>query len=210
MTQAFVYKWTHLPTLNWYVGSRTAKNCHPNDGYICSSRVVKPLIEEHPNEWVRTIVGVGTVDEMRELESTILQLTNAKSDPRSFNLHECSVKFRFDKTGLQESDYTRKRKSIAHTGKKKPEHAAKLRGRKRPEFAKKMKGKFVGKNNPMAKSYTFIKPDGTIIESKCFVATCQEYKLFPATMRDILNGKYKPTKGACVGWDIRPSEAIQS
>lgn len=87
MTQAFVYKWTHLPTLNWYVGSRTAKNCHPDDGYICSSRVVKPLIEEHPNEWVRTIVGVGTVDEMRKLETEILQLFNAKSDPRSFNGH---------------------------------------------------------------------------------------------------------------------------
>ena len=206
MTQAFVYKWTHIPTLKWYVGSRTAKGCHPDDGYICSSRVVKPLIVEHPSEWARTIVGVGTVDEMRELEAEILQLANAKSDPRSFNMHECSVKFRFDKTGIVESEYTRKRKSIAHTGKKKPEHAEKLRGRKRPEFAELMKGRQAGANNPAAKEFIFTKPDGTLIHSKCFVVTCQEYKLFAATMRDILNGKYRPTKGACVGWNVKHYE----
>lgn len=85
MTQAYVYKWTHIPTMKWYIGSRTAKNSHVNDGYICSSRVVKPLIEEHPNEWIRTIVGVGTVDEMYQLETEILQLFDAKNDPRSFN-----------------------------------------------------------------------------------------------------------------------------
>ena len=29
----FVYKWTHIPTQKWYVGSRTAKGCHQADGY---------------------------------------------------------------------------------------------------------------------------------------------------------------------------------
>ena len=35
-TQAFLYKWTHIPTQKWYVGSRTAVGCHIDDGYICS------------------------------------------------------------------------------------------------------------------------------------------------------------------------------
>ena len=85
MEQAYVYKWTHIPTLKWYVGSRTAKNCHPDDGYICSSRTVKPLIKANPNEWTRDIIDVGSAQAMKELEAEILQLFDAASDPRSFN-----------------------------------------------------------------------------------------------------------------------------
>ena len=32
-TQAYLYKWIHIPTQKWYVGSRTAKGCHQADGY---------------------------------------------------------------------------------------------------------------------------------------------------------------------------------
>jgi hypothetical protein len=49
-TQAFLYKWTHLPSGKWYVGSRTAKGCHPEDGYYCSSKEVKPLILANPQD----------------------------------------------------------------------------------------------------------------------------------------------------------------
>ena len=31
-TQAFLYKWTHIPTQKWYVGSRTAVGCHIDEG----------------------------------------------------------------------------------------------------------------------------------------------------------------------------------
>ena len=73
MTTAYVYKWTHLPTMMWYVGSRTRKNCHPNDGYICSSKLIKPLILKNIHEWKRDIIDFGTVEEMFDLESQILQ-----------------------------------------------------------------------------------------------------------------------------------------
>jgi hypothetical protein len=85
MTQAYVYKWTHIPTLKWYVGSRYKKGCHPDDGYICSSKIVKPLIESSPQEWQRNIIAVGEELEMRQLEYTILNLFDAAIDPRSFN-----------------------------------------------------------------------------------------------------------------------------
>jgi len=76
----------------WYVGSRTAKNCHPLDGYICSSRHVKPLIKANPTEWTREIIAVGTAKEMRELEKEILVLFEAHKDKRSFNLTNTSGK----------------------------------------------------------------------------------------------------------------------
>jgi hypothetical protein len=71
----------------WYVGSRTARGCHPDDGYICSSKIVKNLIEQNPEEWERTIVETGDPQTMYDLESLILQMFDAKNDPRSFNKH---------------------------------------------------------------------------------------------------------------------------
>lgn len=85
MTIAYVYKWTHLPTLKYYVGSRTSKNCHPNDGYICSSHNVKPMIINNPNDWQRTIIAEGSPEEMYQLETCILQTFDCKNDVRSFN-----------------------------------------------------------------------------------------------------------------------------
>lgn len=85
MTQCYVYKWTHIPTMSWYVGSRTAKNCHPDDGYVCSSRTVKPRILSAPNEWQREIVAQGDRDSMLTLESDILETMDALHDPRSLN-----------------------------------------------------------------------------------------------------------------------------
>ena len=73
MTNAFLYKWTHIPTLRWYVGSRTAKGCHPNDGYICSSKKVKPMILENKEEWRREIIAIGDSSEILDLESEVLQ-----------------------------------------------------------------------------------------------------------------------------------------
>jgi hypothetical protein len=84
-TIAFVYKWTHIPTLKWYVGSRTKIGCHPNDGYICSSKIVKPLIESNPEEWKREIISTGTKEAMTELEYEILESVDAARDIRSFN-----------------------------------------------------------------------------------------------------------------------------
>ena len=83
--QAYVYKWTHLLSRKWYIGSRTAKGCNPNDGYICSSRIVKPLIQSNPQDWNREIIDTGDANSMRELEQEILMLFDAVNDRRSFN-----------------------------------------------------------------------------------------------------------------------------
>lgn len=84
-TQSFVYMWVHKPSQRWYIGSRTAKNCNINDGYICSSKHVKPLIVENFKEWERKIIATGSKDYIRKLESEILISLDAKNNPKSLN-----------------------------------------------------------------------------------------------------------------------------
>jgi hypothetical protein len=93
MTQAYVYKWIHLPTMKWYVGSRYKSGCHPSDGYICSSKIVRPLIQSRPWEWQRNIIGIGSKEEMLDLEREILTLFDAAKDSRSFNQTNGAGKF---------------------------------------------------------------------------------------------------------------------
>lgn len=86
MTTAYIYQWTHLPTSKWYIGVRTKNGCHPDDGYICSSKIVKPLIESSPSEWRREILHTGTPEYMIKLESSILTNLDAKNNVNSYNL----------------------------------------------------------------------------------------------------------------------------
>lgn len=114
-TQAFVYKWTHIPTSKWYIGSRTSVGCHPDDGYICSSKIVKPMILESKNEWTREIIATGAPEEMRALEYTLLETLNAKDDPNSFNLHNGNGKI----ISIAHTEETKLKISASCTGKPK-------------------------------------------------------------------------------------------
>jgi len=106
VTQAYLYKWTHIPTQKWYVGSRTAIGCHINDGYICSSSLVKPMIIENKSEWMREVLCIGTSKYIRELETTYLTAIDAKNDPISFNRNNADGNFLgADRTGKNNSFY---------------------------------------------------------------------------------------------------------
>ena len=132
-TQAFVYKWTHQPTLRWYIGSRTAQGCHPKDGYICSSRQVKPLIESAGSEWTRTIIATGTPKDMLELETLILETVDARLDPRSYNQHNGDG--RFTTLGVEphnKGKYIPRNKPAWNSGKKAPQISAAKKGRPAP------------------------------------------------------------------------------
>jgi hypothetical protein len=87
LTQPYVYKLTHVPSNRWYVGARYAKGCHPQDEYMSSSKIVKSLFQSDPLNWKKEIVMTGTVDKVCELETFILQETDAKNDEQSFNQH---------------------------------------------------------------------------------------------------------------------------
>jgi len=81
MKEAFVYRWRNTQTKQWYVGYHKGT---PDDGYICSSIVAKPLIESN-NNWVRKILRFGSKQEMINLEKRILKGLNARRNPHSLN-----------------------------------------------------------------------------------------------------------------------------
>jgi hypothetical protein len=149
MEQAYVYKWTELSTGKWYIGSRTKKNCHPNDGYICSSKIVKPLIKKNPDNWVRELLFVGNYLEAFNLECALLQTLDAKHDENSYNLHNQDMNFH----GIRKecSEKNKKRLSELHKGRVSPNKGnvcpnvgisnKKRTGIKRPEHSEYMKGR---------------------------------------------------------------------
>jgi hypothetical protein len=147
MNKAYVYKWVHKPSLKWYIGSHTGRDEH----YICSSKLIKHHIVEFPNEWERQILAYGTPEEMYDLETEILQLTDAKHDPRSFNGHNNDGKFNTigrTKEFMSESELANRKKVNAGKPKTK-EHKKKLsealKGRPNPRFAI-LFGKGIAKN----------------------------------------------------------------
>lgn len=165
---SFVYKWIHLPTGKWYIGSRTAKGCHPEDGYISSSQLIKPLIKQHPTDWKREIIKTGSPEEMIKLETTLLESLDAKSNLMSFNQHNGDGKF--TRTGVVVSEETRKKQSesikkihpnrgkpspnrgkIASEETRKKQSESKL-GKKRKPFTEQTRDKIrqakIGSNNP--------------------------------------------------------------
>ena len=113
-TQAYLYKWTNTTNKKWYVGSRTKEGCHPDDGYICSSKIKSEILTEQKN-WVREILAIGNSTYIRNLEANFLVLLDAKNDPLSYNKHNGDGKF--TTAGKKDTTETRLKKSVAHTGK---------------------------------------------------------------------------------------------
>lgn len=154
--ESFVYKWTHIPTQKWYIGSRTSKNGHPNDGYVCSSTTVKTMIKQTPTDWVREILATGSPSDMRLLEAKFLQESNARDNPQSYNQHNNNGKFRFaggksqtaehrEKiskalTGIIRSDEYKKKQSQAKKGVLNPKQSLATKGVAKPNVSKAKKG----------------------------------------------------------------------
>jgi hypothetical protein len=107
---AFVYCWTDHAHGKLYLGSHKGTL---DDGYICSSKMVKEQMAIRPQDFTRQIIAVGTFSDMRMLEEVILKTVNAKHDPQFYNLHNCDGDF-YNK-GHAES--TKKKIGIANTGK---------------------------------------------------------------------------------------------
>lgn len=116
MTTAYIYKWIHIPTNKWYIGCRTKENCHPDDGYICSSKIVKPLIKNAPKDWQREILHTGAPADIILLEAQILETLDAKNDKHSYNLHNGDGNF--TTAGILMSEDWRRKISQSNTGKK--------------------------------------------------------------------------------------------
>ena len=119
-TIPYIYKWTHIPTGRWYIGSKIRNGWNPSrhEEYICSSKDVKPMILENRNDWVYEILYTGDSKEISILETSLLKSLNAKDDPMSFNQHNGDGLY--NRYGVKENAKTRQKKSEARLGQKNP------------------------------------------------------------------------------------------
>jgi|LakMenEpi03Aug12_release.lakeMendotaPanAssembly.Ray.scaffolds.fasta_scaffold807193_1 hypothetical protein len=88
--EAFVYCWTDHKNNKLYVGYHQGL---PDDGYICSSKIMIKEYKERPLDFTRQIIASGTSDEMRILESKILESVNAQCNESFYNQHNSNGKF---------------------------------------------------------------------------------------------------------------------
>ena len=81
--EAFVYKWTKTDGF-WYIGFHKGSI---DDGYISSGEYFLEDYNKNPDLWTREILATGTISEMYDYETKLLQESNAKDDSMSYNKH---------------------------------------------------------------------------------------------------------------------------
>ena len=118
-TIAYIYKWTNLITGKWYIGSRTKEGSHPSDGYICSSKIVEPMVLNNPSDWKREILITGSPDIIILTESSMLKELDAKNDPMSYNMHNGDGNF--TTAGIELSPEWKEKIASGNRGKKRTE-----------------------------------------------------------------------------------------
>jgi hypothetical protein len=216
-SEPFIYRWVEKSTGKWYVGSRTARGCHQDDGYICSSVLVYNLILSNPDNWVREILESGNDQSttlMRERE--ILISLDARSDPMSYNDTNAesnfvgstigkicindgkNEKFVSEKLvdswismGWQKGRLESKKKQIGDTISK--------RRSETPEVWTSLKGK----DNSSAKNYKFTSPSGKeYLVMGEFKSFCKNIGISPNTMIKALKEGWIPRRGKCSGWKV--------
>lgn len=190
----FAYRWTHVPTKKWYVGSRTAPGCNINDGYVCSSKLVKEMITTSPNEWTREILFLGTIEEVMQFEVNYLKAEDAKNNTLSFNRHNGDGKF--TSTGKIVATSTKQKMSLTRKGvnKSKAHAFAISNALKKSNKIKTRKGltasRFVG---------MYIAPNGQCFSSSHDAATT--FNLSAPTIRVWANKNKN-------GWIFQPKEVM--
>lgn len=157
-TIPYLYRWIHIPTGMWYIGSKTQKGWDPtqHEKYLCSSKIVKPLILENRNEWHYEILVIGNAKYIRELETKYLLILDAKNNPSSFNQSNAC----FDpgnRLGRKETVETRKKKSLARQGNKNPSYGK--RGKLSPLYGRKDSDETKQKKSIKLIEYNKIRPN---------------------------------------------------
>lgn len=155
-TVPYIYKWTHVASGKWYIGSKVKKGWNParHEEYICSSKDVKPLIQENRSQWVYEILYTGTPEYITQLERQILSELDAKNNPMSFNQHNGNGLY--NRFGVKENNITRMKKSKARLGDKNPMYGKTKE--KSPNYGKKHNEEWRAKQSQGVKKYSTNRP----------------------------------------------------
>lgn len=161
--EAFVYCWTDSKTNKLYVGSHVGS---VDDGYVSSSRHFMAEYKQRPEDFSRQIIAHGNRDDVRSLESSILNSIDAASNRSFYNLHNNNGKFFVTDDSHKRSVITRKRKRLnwhsqetihkireANTGKK---HT--VESKKKMSALKKVNHPHRGKDGPTKNRKWFTDP----------------------------------------------------
>lgn len=117
MTDTFLYCWRDHKTEKLYVGVHRGS---PEDGYICSSKVVLQEYKKRPRDFSREILASGTWPMMYQLETSLLSALQAHKDPMFYN--QTNNQGAFYHIGQKTEDHKRKI-SVGQTGKKRGPHS---------------------------------------------------------------------------------------
>jgi len=79
---SFVYCWTNRENNKKYIGVHKGT---PNDGYVCSSKLMLEDYNKNPESFVREIIMFGTFKDMHKLETDLLIQVNAAKNPSYYN-----------------------------------------------------------------------------------------------------------------------------
>lgn len=88
VTTPYVYAIVSLIDGKWYIGSRIAKRCHPNElgvSYFTSSKSFRPIFKCNPENFRTIILYIG--EDAVEKEAEFLNIMRAKDNQKSYNLH---------------------------------------------------------------------------------------------------------------------------
>jgi hypothetical protein len=85
MAKGFVYCWTDTKTNMLYIGSHKG---NIDDGYVCSSKHMLSEYKKRPEDFIRQVIAVGDIQDIRKLEYKILKSVNASINEDFYNKHE--------------------------------------------------------------------------------------------------------------------------
>jgi hypothetical protein len=216
-TIPFIYRWTQKSTGMWYIGSRTAIGCHPDDGYICSSEIVRLAINAEPVDWYREILLIGEDPiEVRLEERRILTELNARMDSLSYNKTNAEADFVGSTKGTtcindgtnerfvsaQEIDQWLKLGWTIGRAKIMTTRISNTMIKVRAESED--WGSSKGSSNNLAKKYIFISPEGKeyFVHGK-LTSFCEEHGLSQATVEKSLKEGWIARRGRNAGWRIK-------
>lgn len=127
--EAFVYCWTDKSNNKLYVGSHKGSI---DDGYVCSSKIMMKEYNKRPQDFSRQIIAEGNLEDIRKLESKILQSVSARINEDFYNQHD-NDGFYFEgwKKGQFTEEHRRKMSLAAKKRVRSKEHLEKLHAGRR-------------------------------------------------------------------------------